>query len=208
MLIAAKAPLPGHAKTRLCPPLTPMQAARVAEAFLTDVLAAAQAVDPGAAFLCRASDAAVLRERFPGVPQVIQDGTGLSPALATGTRGGAVVVAGDAPGIAPPAIERAASATDDLVLAPSHDGGFSLIRMRRHRPGLLDEIRWSTGSVLEQLVAAARRAGLTVAVLEPIADVDTIGDLAFADLAAAPATRAALAACGAVRTHLPAAGWD
>jgi len=36
VLIAAKAPLPGNAKTRLSPPLPPELAARLAEAFLTD----------------------------------------------------------------------------------------------------------------------------------------------------------------------------
>jgi glycosyltransferase A (GT-A) superfamily protein (DUF2064 family) len=40
VLVMAKAPVPGRVKTRLCPPLTPDQAASVAEAALADTLTA------------------------------------------------------------------------------------------------------------------------------------------------------------------------
>lgn len=192
VLIAAKAPLPGNAKTRLSPPLPPELAARLAEAFLTDVLAAARAVDPDAGFVCPPADAADLRRRFAGVPVVVQAGAGLSGALATGVRGGAVVVAGDAPGIGPEPIAAAVAADADLVLAPSRDGGFALIRMRLQRPAVLDGIDWSTGRVLEQTVAAGRAAGLTVALLDPVADIDTVADLERLDVSCAPATRLVL----------------
>jgi len=192
VLIAAKAPLPGRAKTRLSPPLSPPLAARLAAAFLADVLAAARAVDADAGFLCQAADAAELRRSFPEVAQVVQEGDGLSGALATGVRGGAVVIAGDAPGIRPESIASAAASAADVVMAPSHDGGFGLIAVRAHRPSLFDGISWSTGSVLRQMVAAARAAGLTVELLDPVADVDTVADLASLDLGAARATRAVL----------------
>jgi uncharacterized protein len=192
VLITAKAPLPGRAKTRLSPPLAPELAARLAEAFLSDVLAAARVVDPLAGFLCRAADAADLRRRFAGVRVVVQAGNGLSGALASGVRGGAVVVAGDAPGIGPEAIAAAATADADLVLAPSRDGGFAVIRMRLHRPEVFEGVEWSTGGVLDQMVAAGRAAGLTVALLDPVADVDTVDDLDGLDLSCAPATRVVL----------------
>jgi glycosyltransferase A (GT-A) superfamily protein (DUF2064 family) len=192
VLVTAKAPLPGNAKTRLSPPLPPELAARLAEAFLTDVLAAVRSVDPGAGLLCPAADAADLRRRFPGVPIVVQAGSGLAGALASGVRGGVVVVAGDAPGIRPATIAAAAVADADLVLAPSRDGGFALIRMRLHRPVVFEGIDWSTGRVLEQTLAAGRAAGLTIALLDPVADVDTMADLEALDLSCAPATRLVL----------------
>ena len=40
LLVLAKTPVPGRVKTRLCPPCTPEQAARVAAAALADTLAA------------------------------------------------------------------------------------------------------------------------------------------------------------------------
>lgn len=196
ILIAAKAPLPGRAKTRLTPPLPAALAARLAEAFLTDVLAAARAVDPGAGLLCRASDAAALRRRFEGVPLLIQTGRGLTGALTSGLRSGALVVAGDVPGIRPEVLRAAARTGPGIVLAPSHDGGFSMIGMRPFVPHVLDGIRWSTGSVLDQAIAAGRAAGLPVRLLDPVADVDSAADLAALDLAWAPATRAALTAAG------------
>jgi uncharacterized protein len=196
VLIAAKAPLPGRVKTRLSPPLSPVLAARLAEAFLTDVLAVARTVDAGAGFLCPRADAADLRRLFADVPLVVQEGAGLTGALATGVRGGAVVVAGDAPGITAAAILAAAAAPADVALGPTRDGGFGLIRMRPHRPGIFAGIRWSTGSVLDETVAACRAAGLTVSLLDPVADVDTVDDLAAIDLSRARATRAVLADVG------------
>lgn len=196
ILVAAKAPLPGRAKTRLTPPLPPPLAARLAEAFLADVLAAARAVDGGAGFLCRASDAGNLRRRFDGVPLVIQTGPGLTGALASGLRTGALVVAGDVPGIRPESLRAAGRAGAGIVLAPSHDGGFSLIGMHPFVPGVLEGIRWSTGSVLDQAIEAGRAAGLSVELLDPIPDVDDAADLAALDLTWAPATRAVLEAAG------------
>jgi glycosyltransferase A (GT-A) superfamily protein (DUF2064 family) len=43
LLVAAKAPVAGLVKTRLCPPATPRQAAAVAAAALLDTLAAVRA---------------------------------------------------------------------------------------------------------------------------------------------------------------------
>lgn len=205
VLVAAKAPLPGTAKTRLCPPFTAGEAAMLAQAFLTDVLAAARAVDPGAGLLCRSADAADLGRRFPGVPLAVQPGDGLSAALAHGVARGAAVVAGDAPGIRPDAIAAALRSPADLVLAPSHDGGFCAIRMRPVRPALFAGMTWSTGSVLDELVAAAHAAGLSVDLLDPVADVDTAADLDAVDLASAPATRALLRERGITHTATPGA---
>jgi len=192
VLIAAKAPVPGQVKTRLSPPLPPELAARLAEAFLADVLAAARAVDPGAGLLCPPADAADLRERFPGAAIVAQAGAGLTGALATGLATGAVVVAGDAPAIRPETIAAALAATAELVLAPSHDGGFGLIRLRGDAAVLFAGVIWSTGAVLDQTVAAARALGLGVQLLEPVPDVDTVADLARLDLSRLAATRAVL----------------
>ena len=44
ILILAKSPEPGRVKTRLCPPLTPVQAADLAAAALLDTIAAARGV--------------------------------------------------------------------------------------------------------------------------------------------------------------------
>jgi len=193
ILVMAKAPVPGNAKTRLCPPLGLHLAARLAEAFLRDVLSAALQVDADAGLLCPAEDADDLARRFPGVPIVTQDGIGLASALMGAARTGAVLVSGDAPAMPQEVIAAAAASTADLVLAPSLDGGYCLIRMRRFDATVFTGVEWSTPAVLEQTIAAARSAGLGMELLDPVADVDTAADLLDVDLARAPATAAALA---------------
>ena len=146
------------------------------------MLAAARAVDAGAGFLCRASDADNLRRRFDGVPLVIQTGRGLTGALASGLRTGALVVAGDVARDPAGVAAAAAAPAPASSWRRSHDGGFSLIGMRPFVPGVLEGIRWSTGSVLDQAIDAGRAAGLSVALLDPIPDVDDAADLAALDL--------------------------
>ena len=78
------------------------------------------------------------------------------------------------------------------MFGPALDGGYCLIGMRRYHPAPFRGIAWSSSSVLEQTIAAARTAGLTIELLEPHADVDTISDLLSVDLNDAPATAALL----------------
>ena len=90
-----------------------------------------------------------------------------------------VVVGTDAPAVTESTIRRALQALDsaDLVLGPSMDGGYYLMGLREPRPGLLTDIRWSTGSVLRQTMARAGSLGLGVTFLEVESDVDTAADL-------------------------------
>lgn len=193
VLITAKAPVPGHAKTRLCPPIGLQLAARLSEAFLADVLAAARTVDPGAGLLCPAADAPVLERAFPDVPVVAQDGSGLADALAGAVAAGALLVSGDAPGIPAEVIAAGLESRADLVLAPSFDGGYCVIGMRTFHPAVFERVAWSTGAVLDQTITAARAAGLAVELLDPVADVDVAEDLLRIDAGRAPATAALLA---------------
>jgi glycosyltransferase A (GT-A) superfamily protein (DUF2064 family)/8-oxo-dGTP pyrophosphatase MutT (NUDIX family) len=193
VLVMAKAPRPGHVKTRLCPPLGLELAARLAMAFLTDVLAAVCAADGDAGLLAPADDVAILRRLFPEVEVVAQKGVGLPGALRGGAETGAVLVSGDAPGYPASSIRRACESEADVVLGPASDGGYCLIGMRAYHAAAFHEISWSSPRVLHQTIAAARAAGLNVELLDPHRDVDTIADLLALDLASAPATAAVLA---------------
>jgi glycosyltransferase A (GT-A) superfamily protein (DUF2064 family)/8-oxo-dGTP pyrophosphatase MutT (NUDIX family) len=193
LLVTAKAPRPGHSKTRLCPPLGLGLAARLGHAFLEDVLATARSVDPTAGLLAPAGDVEELQRAFPGVAVLPQRGCGLADALAGAVAAGAVLVAGDAPAYPAASIRAALRSRADLVLGPSFDGGYCLIGMRRFDAAPFRGIAWSTGDVLDQTVAAARRAGLSVELLEPAGDIDTVDDLIRADLRGAPRTSALLA---------------
>jgi len=192
LLVTAKAPRPGHIKTRMCPPFGLHTAARLGQALLTDALDGARRIDRGAGLLAPAADVDDLAALFPGVEVVAQRGRGLADALEHAVAAGATVVSGDAPTYPAEAIRRGLASTADMVLGPSLDGGYCLIGMRRFHPAPFRDITWSTGAVLEQTVAAARAAGLTVELLEPAPDIDTIHDLLACDLGSAPATAALL----------------
>ena len=193
LLVTAKAPRPGHTKTRMCPPLGLQTAARLGHAFLTDAVTRARTVDPSAGLLAPIGDADELTALFPGVPVIAQQGTGLAAALEHAVAGGALLVSGDAPSYPAELIRRGLESTADLVLGPSLDGGYCLIGMRRFHPAPFRDIAWSTGAVLEQTLGAARVAGLEVELLDPAPDIDTVDDLAACDLTQAPATAALLA---------------
>ncbi|HTI73286.1 MAG TPA: TIGR04282 family arsenosugar biosynthesis glycosyltransferase [Candidatus Limnocylindria bacterium] len=66
--------------------------------------------------------------------------------------------------------------TNDVVLGPAVDGGYWLIGTRRALPQLFEGIDWSTERVFEQTCRAANVAGLTVARLRTLSDVDTSED--------------------------------
>jgi rSAM/selenodomain-associated transferase 2 len=66
--------------------------------------------------------------------------------------------------------------TCDLVLGPSIDGGYWLVGCCRPLD-IFSNIQWSTATVLEQTLAAARRSKLTIRLLEPLNDIDTEDDL-------------------------------
>jgi glycosyltransferase A (GT-A) superfamily protein (DUF2064 family) len=68
------------------------------------------------------------------------------------------------------------------VLGPAGDGGYYLVAAASVPP-LFDGIEWGGASVLAQTQALARRAGLRVHLLDPLADVDTVADLRAVDAA-------------------------
>ena len=189
VLVAAKAPAPGRAKTRLVPPLTLEQSAAVQEALLLDTLEACRAEVPETALLyADPEDAAKLaRLAGPGTRLLLQEGRGLADALRLGTSrhiedGPVAVVSSDIPGIPTGALGRAFAALNegaDVVLGPALDGGYWLIAMREYSDAPFRSIPWSTPAVYAVTVRRCEQAGLRVVTLESWRDVDTPVDLAF-----------------------------
>lgn len=65
----------------------------------------------------------------------------------------------------------------DVVFGPTFDGGYYLVGMKADHPELFDQIPWSTATTLQASVDAAKRAGLRVAFLPTLRDIDTAADL-------------------------------
>ncbi|HND87700.1 MAG TPA: TIGR04282 family arsenosugar biosynthesis glycosyltransferase [Saprospiraceae bacterium] len=90
----------------------------------------------------------------------------------------AVIIGSDCPQLDGPALQVAFEMLDtaDIVLGPASDGGYYLLGMKHLAPALFQGIAWSTGSVLQQTLAASRAAGLSVTLLPMLRDVDTLED--------------------------------
>jgi uncharacterized protein len=200
LLVMAKAPVAGRVKTRLCPPLTPEQAAALALAALEDTLAAAAA--------CGASRRVVVLDGEPGawlppgfeVSEQAAGGLGARMHAAFAAAAvPALLIGADAPQVTPALLDAglAALADHDAALGPADDGGYWAIGLRSAAAGVFERVPMS-----EPGTAAAQRRrlgklGLAVAELPPLRDVDTIEDVR-AVAAAAPGGRfaAAVAALG------------
>lgn len=90
-----------------------------------------------------------------------------------------IIIGTDCPELDAGILEQAFEALQqhDLVLGPARDGGYYLIGLQRLVPQLFQGIAWSTTIVLQQTVEIAERAGLTIAYLPSLSDVDHPADL-------------------------------
>ncbi len=189
LAIMAKQPIVGQTKTRLCPPLTPTQAAALYEALLRDTvelvagldgIQLAIAVTPPEAmdYFRRISPAGAILLPVAGADIGDCLNQVLSRLLADGAPQ-ALACNSDGPTLPSAYLRQAVVLLDDndVVLGPSEDGGYYLIGLKRPCPELFQGIAWSTGRVLAQTLERAEALGLSVALTPPWYDVDTASDL-------------------------------
>ena len=89
-----------------------------------------------------------------------------------------ILIGSDIPDIKPGHVREAFHALEDndLILAPSTDGGYWLVGLKR--PADVFQItNWGSHNVLEQTMAQAKAQGLYVQQIEPLSDIDTLEDL-------------------------------
>jgi glycosyltransferase A (GT-A) superfamily protein (DUF2064 family) len=72
-----------------------------------------------------------------------------------------------------------ALASCDLVVGPTHDGGYYLVGSKVPQPGLFAASAMGTGSALEMLLARAKKLGLSVSSTQECYDVDVPADLSW-----------------------------
>ena len=165
LIVLAKAPVAGRAKTRCCPPCTFEQAARLAESALVDTLTAVLATPAARRVLVlEGSPGPWLR---PGFEVIAQRGVGLDIRLASAfddVGGPALLVGMDTPQVTPRLL-AAATATlarrgVDAVLGPADDGGYWAIGLRRADSDLFVGVPMSTDQTGRlQLARASANAG-------------------------------------------------
>ena len=182
VLVIAKEPIPGRVKTRLTPPFTPADAAALATAALADTLAAVSATPVAQAVL--ALDGAPGDWLPPGFRVFPQRGGGLDERLAAAfadahaTLPAPMVLVGmDTPQVTPGLLAEAAvalaSGEADAVFGPAADGGFWLLGLCRPDRSLLAGVPMSRADTGRQQLDRLTSAGLRVAMLPELTDVDT-----------------------------------
>lgn len=190
--VFAKRPEPGAVKTRMCPPLTPEEAAALYAAMLADVLdttaRVARACGVVAWLAVHPAEAApgLAAAAPPGTAAIAQRGGNLASRMADVVRVAAAAGAtrillrgSDNPTLPAAALEAGLAALDevDLAVGPDRDGGYGWIALRRPVSGLFEH-PMSTRSVLDDTLANAARSGLRVRRLPAHFDLDTVDDLA------------------------------
>jgi rSAM/selenodomain-associated transferase 1 len=197
LVVMAKAPKPGMVKTRLSPSLPVEAVTELYRCLLNDTIALAHSLEMvDVAIMCPASDVEELTKLAPTV--VGQKGQGLAAGLnsafahfaAVGQRR-VVAFNSDSPHLPASILENAFEALDghDVVIGPTHDGGYYLVGAKASHPGLFDGDSMGTKSALEALLARARALQLSVGFTDPFYDIDVAVDLTrlAAELELAPA---------------------
>jgi rSAM/selenodomain-associated transferase 1 len=189
VVIMAKEPVAGRTKTRLSPPWSPADSARLYEALLGDTIALVSGVRGARLALAVTPASAVDRWRptLPGDAVLLPvDGATVGDCLREAFHqlfdaGFASVIAinSDGPTLPAARVEQAAAwlAHTDVILGPSDDGGYYLIGLRRPQPDLFRDIAWSTADVMAQTLERVAALKSSVAVLAPWYDIDTAADV-------------------------------
>jgi rSAM/selenodomain-associated transferase 1 len=223
--VMAKAPQAGRSKTRLCPPLTPVQAAAMSAAFLRDttenMAAAARqaAIAPYAAYAPLGTESLLLACLAEGTELLLADGGEIAAPGVTGFgrcllhaieamlgagHTAACVLSSDSPTIPTAFLVQAArlllAPGDRAVLGPADDGGYYLLGLKAPHAAMFRDIAWSTDTVADTTRARAREIGLDLIELAPWYDVDDAASLSVllreSEGYAAPAPRAAIGRLG------------
>ena len=188
LVIMAKAPRPGMVKTRLTPGLSPEAVTDFYCCLLNDTLALARSLSGvEVAIMCPDADVGDLTKLAAKDATVVpQKGEGLAAGLtsvfahfAGGRSRHTIAFNSDSPHL-PASVLKAAFdtvAAHDLVVGPTHDGGYYLVGAKSSHPTLFAGDGMGTRSALERLLSRARTLKLSVGFAEPFYDVDVADDL-------------------------------
>lgn len=192
LIIFARFPQPGRAKTRLIPAVGPERAAAIQRELTRRTLAQAHRLS--------ARQPCQVEVRYSGgTPEQMHDlyglggtncrpqtggdlGARLEAAVLAAFEEGArrvVVIGTDCPELSDEHLLAAFQGLEnaEVAIGPALDGGYYLIGLRRDVPGIFRDVDWSTERVLEQTLARCRVARCRVHRLVPLADVDHPEDL-------------------------------
>lgn len=189
IIIFAKAPQPGFAKTRLIPALGAERAAELAKKMLLNTLHEAIAAEIGTVELC--VNPAIDHPEWRGIQlpegiEISDQGEGdLGARLARASERAlanaepVLLIGTDCVEISGGLLREAAQALHehDAVIHCAADGGFALLGLRRFSPFLFSDIPWSTDVVASTTIDRIVQLGWSVHVGQMLHDVDEPEDL-------------------------------
>jgi len=199
----AKAPRPGAVKTRLAPSLSPTAVNALYCCLLDDTLALARSLDNvEVAIMCPDSDVDELARLSSSeasgseVSVIAQKGEGLAAGLTSvfahfapdhqredhqkdAHQRCVIAFNSDSPHLPRSVLEDAFEtlAAHDVVVGPTHDGGYYLVGAKASHPTLFAGDGMGTSSALERLLSRARTLELSVGFADPFYDIDVADDL-------------------------------
>lgn len=197
LLVMAKEPVAGRAKTRLCPPCTGAEAAAIAEAALVDTLAAVARCGAERRVLALdGSPGAWLEAGFEVIPQ---RGHRFDERLANAwadAGGPGLQIGMDTPQVTPELLDDSLAALlepgVDAVLGDAFDGGWWAIGLRRPDPRVFLDVPMSRPHTSREQRRRLRALDLHTTDLPVLHDMDHFADAV--ELAAAlPGSRTAAA---------------
>jgi len=189
LVIMAKEPQVGLTKTRLCPPLTLDEAARLYEALLRDSISLAYSLDGIDLAIAVTPPESIAYFKGISLPDTLlmpveckDIGDCLTRVLGNLLDMGypsVMAFNADGPSVPQGYIQAAVGLLDecDVVLGPSEDGGYYLVGLKQLHPGMFMGVTWSTPKVLNQTLIKIQELGLEADLLPPWYDVDTAADI-------------------------------
>ena len=192
IVIFARAPLPGLAKTRLISALGESGAAALAHKMLRHAVAEAGAANVGEVELCvtPSPEAPQWRSFLDSSWQVDWQAQGegnLGDRLARASQrnieaGRSVLLIGaDCPMLTAEHLCEAARKLEesDAVMIPSMDGGYVLLGLKQYHPTVFHGIAWSTDTVAFETLCRIAVLRWSVAQLTRLRDIDEPSDLSY-----------------------------
>jgi hypothetical protein len=188
LVIMAKAPRPGAVKTRLVPRLSPAAVTAFYGCLLDDTLALARSLgDVEVAIMCPDLDVNELTQLAGSdVSVVAQKGDGLAAGLTSvfahfveGHQRRVIAFNSDSPHLPRSVLEGAFEtlAAHDVVVGPTHDGGYYLVGAKASHPTLFGGDGMGTSSALERLLSRVRALELSLGFADTFYDIDVAEDL-------------------------------
>lgn len=188
IVIFAKAPRAGQAKTRLIPALGAAGAAALAERMLLQTVRQAERAQLGCVELCCAplDDSAWQGLHLPETLIMSDQGGGsLGERMARASQRvlssheSVLLIGTDCPGLTAERLREVAKAlsTADAVMVPAVDGGYVALGLRRFDPRVFEDIPWGTSEVAARTLARFTLLRWRQHVLAAEHDIDEPSDL-------------------------------